>query len=305
MEVHQLRYFVALVEEGNFSRAAERVHVAQPSLSQQIQKLEREIGQPLFDRLKRKVALTEAGAGLLPFARRVLNELADAQKFVSDTQAEPAGIVRVGLIATIAPYILGDLLAASAKKLPHVDVQIIEDVTENLVRAVDDGVIDIAIISTCKPNGAMHLETCATEPLLLALPRNHRLAGQTDIAWTQLRGETVLILHESHCLSSQIRTSCAQRNVKFNNETNALQLGTLLALVASGRGISFIPTMAAGKEKADGCILAPIRSKPPEREINLLRNSSRYQTRAISGFSAVTRNLLCAKFPKSNVHKVP
>src|SRR5688500_11691025 len=122
MEVHQLRYFVALAEEGNFSRAAERVHVAQPSLSQHIHKLEAEIGQPLFDRLKRKVTLTQAGAGLLLYARRILNELADAHQFVHDSHRDPAGAVRLGIIATIAPYVVDQLLAESARRHPKVAI---------------------------------------------------------------------------------------------------------------------------------------------------------------------------------------
>jgi LysR family transcriptional regulator, hydrogen peroxide-inducible genes activator len=150
MEVHQLRYLVALAQEGSFSRAAERMRVAQPSLSQQIQKLEAEVGQPLFDRLPRGVMLTEAGRKLLPFARRILTELADAQRTVDECRIEPSGTVVVGIIPTIAPYVLRPLLEALADEYPNVAINVLEDVTEALVRRLEGGEIDLAIVSTCR-----------------------------------------------------------------------------------------------------------------------------------------------------------
>src|SRR5438105_15936836 len=110
MEIHPLRYFVAVADEGNFSRAAEKVRVAQPSLSQQIQKLEAEMGQPLFDRLPRTVVLTEAGRCLLEFARKILANVADASRSVDELQGEVAGRLGVGAIPTIAPYVTPPLI---------------------------------------------------------------------------------------------------------------------------------------------------------------------------------------------------
>ena len=293
MEVHQLKYFVAVAEEGNFSRAAERMFVAQPSLSQQIQKLEAEVGQRLFDRLRRKATLTEAGAGLLPYARRILNDLNDAQHFVSDVKKEPAGPVRIGAIATIAPYVARELSARCAQKFPKIDLQIIEDVTENLVRANDDGQVDLAIISTCKPTATMHVEPCATETLLLALPTSHRLASEKEVQWTKLRNESILMLHESHCLSNQIRRWCEQRRIRPVDTTTVLQISTMLELVAAGRGICFLPAMAKDKERAEGCVFVKVRGNPPRREINILRNNSRYQTKGVSAVSSLVREILC------------
>jgi LysR family hydrogen peroxide-inducible transcriptional activator len=293
MEVHQLRYFLAVAEEGSFSRAAERARVAQPSLSQQIQKLEAEIGQPLFDRLKRKVSLTEAGAGLLPFARRILNELADAQHFVADAKNEPSGVVKIGIIATIAPYLVGRLLQSCGNRFPKISVKVVEDVTENLVRATDDGEIDVAIISTCRGSPGMHIERCAHEGMALAIPKDHLLAKKKMATWLDLRGESILMLHESHCLSHQIRRWCAGRKLRTDDDTEALQVATLLAMVAVGRGVCFLPKMAVEHEKAAGCAFVELRGKPPEREINLLRNVSRYKSRAVAAFCEVAREEIC------------
>lgn len=293
MEVHQLRYFLAVAETGSFSRAAERSHVAQPSLSQQIQKLERELGQPLFDRLSRKVTLTEAGVGLLPYARRILNDIADAQKFAANGRGEPSGLVRVGMIPTIAPYVVGRFLEACGRELPRVEAAVTEDVTERLVRAVDEGEIDLAIISTCRPAATLHVEECGREPLLVALPKGHALAGEAEVGWMKLRKEKILLLHESHCLSRQIRNWCAGRGLRASDDANVLQLRTLLALIASGRGISFVPEMATEIETEQGCVLVKIKGRAPGREINVLRNQSRHQTRAAAAVAELARGLLC------------
>src|SRR5437016_14480406 len=130
MEIHQLRYFVAVADEGSFSRAAAKVRVAQPSLSQQIRKLEAEIGQPLFDRLPRSVVLTEAGRCLLEYAQRILASVGDARRCVDELKGKIAGELSVGAIPTIAPYILPELVVTFQKHYPEVTLEIVDDVSE-------------------------------------------------------------------------------------------------------------------------------------------------------------------------------
>ena len=167
MEMHQLRYFVAVAEEGSFSRAAERVHVAQPSLSQQMQKLEAELGHALFDRLSRRVTPTEGGRQLLPYARRILSGLLDAQRCVDELASEPSGAVSLGIIPTIAPYVLREILQETQAHIPQVRLSVREDFTENLVRALDQGEIDLAVVSTCRNGPWIFRETWGTEPLMV------------------------------------------------------------------------------------------------------------------------------------------
>jgi len=293
MEIHQLRYFVAVAEEKSFSRAAEKVRVAQPSLSQQIQKLEGELGQPLFDRLARSVILTEAGNGFLPYAQRILNELSSAQRYVSDRSETPSGEVSVGILPTIAPFVVETLLARSAERFPAVRLNIIEDVTDTLVRMVDAGEVDIAVISTCRSANGAHIERWADEPLIAALPKNHRLAERGAIAWRDLHRETVLVLPESHCLSRQIHKSCLQHRVR-DKRVGALQLTTLLAMVSAGRGISLVPKMGVnGWREQSGCVFLPFKGVEPKREINLLRNALHYQSKAATAAAEVAREVLC------------
>src|SRR5207244_172222 len=176
MEIHQLRYFVAVAEEGSFSRAAGKVRVAQPSLSQQIRKLEAEVGQPLFDRLPRSVVLTEAGRCLIDYARQILASIGDARRCVDELKGEVAGRVAVGAIPTIAPYVLPELVVTFQEHYPEVTLEIVEDVTEGITRRIEAGELDVALASTCRPSPTLRRESLGTEPLLALVSEEHPLA---------------------------------------------------------------------------------------------------------------------------------
>lgn len=292
MEVHQLRYFVAVVREGGFSRAAESVRVAQPSLSQQIQKLETEVGQPLFDRFARGVSLTEAGHKLLPFARRVLATLHDAQLSVDESQEQVAGAVVLGIIPTVAPYIVRSLLRTLKDAHPGVKVQIREDMTEPLVRALEQGEVDIALVSTCRSASGTQRECWLEEPLLLVLPEDHPAAGRKVASPEMLRGETLLSLEEGHCLSQQIERWCRRHKIPTRTGLPAVQLSTIVAMVAAGQGVSLLPAMAVPYEQGKGCVFLSLRAFAPQREINLLRNPARFQSRAAVAAAEVARRVV-------------
>src|SRR5437588_9165056 len=170
MEIHQLRYFVAVADEGSFSRAAVKVRVAQPSLSQQIRKLEAEIGQRLFDRLPRSVVLTEAGRCFIDYARQILASIGDARRCVDELKDAVTGKVAVGAIPTIAPYVLPELVVTFQKHYPDVTLEIVEDVTERISRRVEAGELDVALASTCQHTPTLRRESIGSEPLLLLVP---------------------------------------------------------------------------------------------------------------------------------------
>ncbi len=291
MELHQLRYFVAVAEEGNFSRAAARVHVTQPSLSQQILKLEAEVGQPLFDRLPRGAVLTEAGRRLLGPARRILADLADARRCLDEDQGKTIGHLCVGAIPTLAPYLLPALLREFQHRHPGVTVEVREDVTEQLVRAVEDGVLDLALVSSCRRRPHFQLLPLGREPLLVALPREHPLAGRTRVAWRELRRERFLTLQEMHCLAGQVHQICRAHGLRLTVSGQGAQLGTLLRLVAEGLGVTLAPRLAMAGESSAGCVFRPLAGAPPTREVNLLRNPQRYLSRAARAFSDLARVL--------------
>src|SRR4051812_47719878 len=146
MEIHQLRYFIAVAEEGSFSRAADREHVAQPSLSQQIQKLEAEMDHRLFDRLSRSVVVTEAGKCLLEHARKILVDIAESRRCLDDLKHDVTGRLTVGAIPTMAPYVLAKIIGQFQTRYPKVELEILEDTTESLALALEQGTLDIAVM---------------------------------------------------------------------------------------------------------------------------------------------------------------
>ncbi len=204
MEIHQLRYFVAVADEGSFSRAAAKVRVAQPSLSQQIRKLEAEMGQPLFDRLPRSVVLTEAGRCLIDYARQILASIGDARRCVDEVKGEIAGKVAVGAIPTIAPYVLPELVVTFQKHYPDVILEIVEDVTDGITRRIEAGELDVALASTCRPGPSLRRESLGTEPLLVLVPEGHSLAKKDLVEFDDLKSQRFLLLHEMHWLSQQV-----------------------------------------------------------------------------------------------------
>ena len=170
MELHQLRYLLAVARTGNFSRAAAQCHVSQPSLSQQIQKLEAELGERLFSRLKRVAVPTAAGEALVARAARILSEVDAVQRDVADTATVLRGRVSVGVIPTIAPYLLPRVLAALGRDCPGVEVEIHENNTAELLTAAAACELDLAILSLPVPDDRFVKEPLFDEELLLALP---------------------------------------------------------------------------------------------------------------------------------------
>lgn len=292
MELHQLRYLVALAEEGSFSRAAARAHVSQPSLSQQIRKLEEEVGQPLFDRLARGVVPTESGKRFLVYARRALADVADARRCVDECRGKHAGRLVVGAVPTIAPYLLPRLVKEFRRRHPEVSVEVVEDLTPEIARGVEDGAIDLGLMSTCRATPSVRVETLGREPFMLAVPSGHRLAGRRRAGWRDLGGERFLVLHEAHCMSSQVRRVCAKNAVCPDVVLRGVQLRTLVEMVAAGMGVSLVPRMVADRDGSDGCVFLPFAPPVPVREITLIRNPMRYQSGAAAAFAALAAGSL-------------
>jgi LysR family hydrogen peroxide-inducible transcriptional activator len=284
MEIHQLRYFVAVAEEGSFSRAAAKVRVAQPSLSQQIRKLEAEVGQPLFDRLPRSVVLTEAGRCLIDYARQILASIGDARRCVDELKGEIAGKVAVGAIPTIAPYVLPELVVTFQKHYPDVTLEIVEDVTKGVTRRIDAGELDVALVSTCQQSPTLRRESLGTEPLLALVPKAHTLAKKDFVEFDDLKSLRFLLLHEMHCLSQQVNHLLESRRLRPEIALAGSQLNTIANMVAASIGVSIVPQMMVKHHATPGCVSLPFASPVPERELNLLYNPLRFQSKAAAAF---------------------
>lgn len=246
MELHQLRYFLAVARTRNFSRAAEQCHVAQPSLSQQIMKLEAELAERLFERTKREVSLTPAGELLRAHAERVVESVEEAQACVREAGGLVRGRVALGALPTVAPYYLPVRLRKFAARFPAVEVVVHEDTTAQLALAVAAKEIDVALLSLPVERTGLAAEEFFDEPLLVALPAKHRLARRRGAALTldDLEQEAFILMKEGHCLAGQALQFCRLNGFAPRVSFRSAQIETVLAFVAAGWGVSIVPAMA-------------------------------------------------------------
>lgn len=247
MEFNQLRYVCAIAETGSFSRAAERCHVAQPSLSQQVLKLEQDLGAKLFDRLGRSVRLTEAGRAFLPHARSILHQMEAARAGIEDRCTDVRGSVAVGAIPTIAPYLIPRYIAAFAKQYPEARLRIVEETTPVLVESLRNLSIDLAILALPLRRKEFELFPLRTEPLFAVLPSNHPRAAQKSISLKDLRGEAFVMLRDGHCFRDLSIAACANARVTPRIAFESGQFSSLLGMVAAGVGVTLVPEMAIDK----------------------------------------------------------
>jgi LysR family transcriptional regulator, hydrogen peroxide-inducible genes activator len=288
MELHQLRYAVAVADTGNFTRAAERSFVAQPSLSQQILNLEAELGHKLFHRLGRKAVPTEAGNVFLQRARRILAEVEDAAKEMRD-DAIGRRIV-VGAIPTVGPYLLPQLIDRCHTELPNLLINTREDFRVPLLKGVVDGDLDMAIVTMPLDDHRVSVEPLFSEPLLLVVGQNHPLARKPEIEAQDLASETFVLLGDSSSLTSQIHRFCGDNNFEPKIGHRCLQVKSVKALVGLGAGISILPQVSRSADDRKTLVYRSLSGHSAQREIGLVRHLQRYQSRGAEQFIALLRS---------------
>lgn len=275
MELHQIRYFLAVARARNFSRAAEQCRVAQPSLSQQVKKLEDELGERLFERTKRSVTITPAGEVFLLHAERMVDELARGCDGVREVRGLLRGRVTLGVLPTIAPYLLPRVLRRFADRHPGIEVVLSEDTTAQLHRAVAAKDIDLALVSLPVVARGLRSEGLFSEELLLALPAGHRLARRRRLVLADLEDEPFILMQDGHCLAGQTLQFCQARGLAPRIGLRSAQIETVLAFVAGGFGISVVPEMARASADLRGVQLRPLADARPRREIGILYREER------------------------------
>jgi LysR family transcriptional regulator, hydrogen peroxide-inducible genes activator len=284
MELQQLRYFCAIADTGSFSRAAQQTHVSQPSLSQQIRKLEDELGARLFDRLGRSVRLTEMGSAFLPRARGVLRELEAARNEVVERTASVAGTVCVGVIPTIAPYYLPPVLAGFARECPQARVTVVEEITPLLLDRLRAGAMDVALVALPLTVRGHEFEAfpLAIEKLFAVLPTKHRLAKRRTVLLEDLEDEPFLLLRDGHCFRETTMAACKRARLNPQIVFESGQFSSILSMVTGGLGISIVPAMAV--EKKAGCCFVPLADDRAVRTIGAVTLHGRSMTRVARGF---------------------
>ena len=288
MELQQLRYMVAIAETGNFTRASERSHVTQPSLSQQVLNLEKEVGHKLFHRLGRKAVLTEAGTTFLERARRILFEVENATKELRDSPSLDRRIT-VGAVPTVAPYLLAPLIAEARHSHPNLTIHMREDFRINLARSVLEGELDLAVVTLPIKDPRLSIEPLLTEPLLLVVGKGHPLTGRSTVTASDLAEETFVTLGDSSTLAAQIRSFCGDHNFVPKVGYRCAQVSTLKLFVAMGAGISILPQVARLADDRDSLTYLRLTGSAPTREIAVIRHLQRYQSRGAEQFLTLLR----------------
>jgi LysR family hydrogen peroxide-inducible transcriptional activator len=290
MELHQLRYFVAVAELGHFTRAAERCFVAQPSLSQQIGKLEKELGKPLFDRLGRGVRLTEAGRALYDQAVGILASVEEAKRQVGDAAGDQGGVVSVGAIPTVAPFLLPPVASAFQRRFPTSQIVIFEDLTAHVVENCLRGELDLAVLALPVADPRLEAEPLFDEELLLALPAGHALARKRRVTIDDLNGQAFILLSEMHCLGQQIVAFCNQESCSPSIVCHSAQLLTVQELVSAGHGVSLLPAMACALDRHSRRVYRRLSGAAPARTVGLIWHKRRYQRAPVRRFIQMMRD---------------
>lgn len=288
MEIEQLRQFLVVAEEQNFTRAAEHIGLSQPALSRSIARLEEELGQPVFERQTRKVVLTDAGNLLQSRAQQILAIVEDTKAEISDDGE--TGRVRLAAIPTIAPYYLPELLQVFAEAYPQALVTVQEDTTDNLMKRATQGEVDLAIVALPITAKYLEVETLFEEELHLVLAPNHPLADKKQIRFTDIEPLPFVLLDEAHCLSDNIRTFCRQRSFHPVSVERTSQLATVQELVSLDHGVSMVPAMAVEIDDSDRRVYRSIAGTKPTRTIAMVWNPYRFQSKLLEKFKQVVRD---------------
>lgn len=265
MELHHLRYFEAVARIGNITRAAEELNIAQPSLSKQIQSLEADVGTQLFDRVGRRVELTDAGRLLLPYARRVLREVEAARAALRERADLTSGHVAIGAPPTIGARLLPQALAAFNTLHPNIELELHEAGSAPLVRQLLAGEVDLAVVPV--PQVGTAFTELFTEELVIAVAPSHRLAGSSDIASAELASEGFIMFPPSYGLRDRTLQFWREAGLEPRVVLDGGEMATVLRLAAVGLGVALVPRLAL--DGSEGLVGLSVRDAALQRTIGL------------------------------------
>ena len=268
MNLRELDYVVAVAEHGHFGRAAAACHVSQPTLSGQIRKLEAELGVQIFERGRGPVQVTEAGRGVVAQARRVLAEAESLREAARAAQDPLGGSVSLGLIPTIAPYLIPRFVRRLREALPNLSVTYREDITERLNRDLLSGELDAAVLATEPEDDALLAIPLYVEPFRLVFPDGHGLGTRERLRMSDVDGDEILLLTEGHCFRDQALSICELRP-PTQSSLRATSLETLINLVSQGMGVTLVPALATPGLDELGLEARPLIDRGAARAINL------------------------------------
>ncbi len=263
--LRMLRYLVALEEHGHFGRAAEACYVTQPTLSTQVKKLEEQLGVTLVERHARGITLTQTGKAIAARARELLREAESIEELAQMHQDPQAGRLRIGLIPTIAPYLLPFASPALADRFERLRCLYLELQTDPLMAAIRGGDVDLGVLALPLDLAGCDSQELFVEPFLLAVGAGHPLAAARAVSHDAIADEHFLLLEDGHCLRDQALEVCNMAGGVNEDEFRATSLETLRQMVAGGAGVTLMPELAVGQHASgDDGRLVTLRFESPE-----------------------------------------
>jgi len=294
VNLKDLKYLVALADTGHFGKAAERTFVSQPTLSAQLKKLEDYLGVKLVERQPKNVQLTEVGKQVVVRARRMLDESDEIIALARNNTDPFAGKLKMGLIPTIGPYLLPRVMQKLRKALPHLGLMLYEHQTEALLKRLRDGEIDLGILALPIAQEGLESRTLYEEAFTLAVPNQHPLSAKTTVKLQDLKGQTLLLLEDGHCLRDQALEVCSRIDVKEAEDFRATSLETLRQMVVAGLGVTLLPETAVespfGSQR--GLCIRHFAKPAPSRTVGAVWRKTSTRSAAIAAVCDVLENVV-------------
>ena len=283
--LRQLRYLVALADHQNFSRAAEACLATQSTLSASLMDLENLLGVTLVERTRRKVLITPMGHDVVDRARAILRQAEDIYDLAQASKASPlTGPVRLGIIPTIAPFVLPQALPVVQERYPGIQLYLREDLTARLLDRLASGDLDAALIALPYPLEGLETLDLLRDGFVCVMTAGHALAAKTEIAPQDLAGSDVLMLEEGHCLREHALAACPLSAARTNPGLAATSLGTLVQMVRNGLGLTLLPEIAVASGLLDGTglVARPLAGPPVTRTLALAWRASSVRKQAFT-----------------------
>ena len=296
MTLTELKYIVAVARERHFGKAAEACYVSQPTLSVAVKKLEEELDVKLFERSANEVSVTALGEDIVRQAQSVLEQAANIKEIAKRGKNPLNGSLALGVIYTISPYLLPDLVRQMIRRTPEMPLMLQENFTVKLLEMLRTGEIDCAILAEPFPDAGLAIAPLYDEPFLAAVPSNHPLAKQIDVSTEQLKNETMLLLGAGHCFRDHVLEACPEF-ARFSSNTEGIRksfegssLETIKHMVAAGMGVTLVPRLSVPKDALQAkprrkrdeepfIKYLPFAGDPPKRRVVLVwrRSFTRYE----------------------------
>ena len=270
--IRQLEYVSAIAEHRSFQGAADACYVSQPGLSTQVRQLEEHLGVTLFERARKPLLVTPAGVEIVRRANAILTAVAELEEVARSLTQPLTGRLRLGVIPTVAPFLLPSVLPRLRREHPDLHVELHEGQTDDLVAELERGKLDLLLLALEAPLGDAATLPLFEDPFVLAVPRGHRLAGRKRVHERDLEGEGVLLLDDGHCLRDQALSVCGRAGASELGDFRAASLTTLVHMVASGEGVTLLPALATSGRASPvdrDLALVPFGRPTPVRTIGL------------------------------------